>query len=94
MPLLQKMGLLKYALNESTILGLNEEQILERTAILMYLGKPVHKIQRYAQEDRFNIIYSLTEEKYEKFIIENSISDKTRKYQTERLKEVLNEREK
>ncbi len=94
MPALKKFGLLKYLGRDTGVLDLTEEEIKERTAIIMYLGEPIHKIWRYSKEDSLNQIYSLKRKTYEDFIVKNSISDKTRKYQVELFDERIKSLEK
>jgi len=93
MPLLKKMGVLKCASYESTILGLSKNEIIERTAMLLCLEKPMHKVQRYSQEDRFDKIFSLSKEGLEKYVIENSINERILKYKIQQLKMALKEPE-
>ena len=93
MPALKKFGLLKYLGRETGVLDLTEEEIKERTAIIMYVGAPIHKRWRYSREDTLNHIYSLSKERYEEYIEENLISEKVRKYQVDLLEEKLKLRE-
>ena len=89
MPFLKQLGLLPCVISRSTVLELTPDEILDRTAMVVYLGKPVHHICRYSKEDKLNPIYELSKKKYEEKIDEYGISEKVRTYQNERLREKL-----
>jgi len=93
MPFLQRLGLLPCVINRSTVLELTPDEIIDRTAIIKYLGKPIHRLGRYSKEDKLNPIYELSRKKYEDMLEENRISERVRKYQYDSLREYLFEQE-
>lgn len=88
MPYMARIGLLKYSISDPSVLELSEEEIRERTAIIMYLGYKPHSYKKNSQEDKLSRIYTYPPEKYNAFLEENSISEKVRKYQTEKLRDL------
>ena len=85
MPCMAKIGLLPAAIRDASVLALSDNEILERTAIVDYLGLRRAKICRDSKEVRLNGIYLLTQKKYQEFIEENGFSQKTLNAQVQNL---------
>lgn len=75
MPYLKEKGLLEYVVEDSAVLELNPDEILERTVLIDYLGYPRHKRCRYSQVEKLNVIYELGSEKYKTYLEGLSGSD-------------------
>lgn len=94
MPLFNTLGLLPYTLIDASVFDLTRDQIVERTAVLLYSGVPLHKVTRYNQVDRINRAYTLSESAWDDLCYcELCVHEKTRQYQKERFEEKLHRHE-
>jgi len=80
LPLVRFLGLLPYTHMDASIFDLTGDEIAERTGVLEYLGKPLHKPNRYIHVDRVDRLYTLSNESFENYCIENCISQHVRDY--------------
>lgn len=89
MPVFKSLGLLRYTRLDASVFDLTKEEIIDRTAVLTYLGEPLHRPGRHSKIDRINRVFTYSKEKFENYCEEFGVTPHIRKANYERVVRIM-----